>query len=128
MNQAELQAKMKGAADRLHHISMIYGAAIVEVAKGEKVGALPVTYPGLHAFRDLCDLILFTRAEINAISKVLIDVRLVSAERLTRTMTEEYEWLANTKALHFGVTVTDVGLDAEVKDKPFVARDDPSLG
>lgn len=98
------------AANRLHHLSMRYVGALHEVAMGEKVGLIAKNHPGNAEMRDLIDLILLTRAEINGISRILIDRKIVSNDKLEKIFTEEYEWLTKQKAQQLGVQVTDAGL------------------
>ena len=98
------------AAERLHHLSMRYAGAWVEVAKGEKVGLLPKDYPGLKEMRDLIDLILLTRAEINGLTELLVKKGLTTTEELQKIFGTEYEWLTKQKAQQLGVEVTDAGL------------------
>ena len=98
------------AANRLHHLSMRYAGAILELASGEKIGFIAQGTPGLHETRDLIDLLLFTRAEINGLIKIMIEATLITRERLTEIMTEEYDYVATTKAKHLGVEVTEDGL------------------
>ena len=98
------------AAKRLHHLSMRYSGAIVELAKGEPVGMLPQNLPGLRQARDLIDLILLTRAEINGLSRLLIEAKIITNEQATVVFTDEYEWLAKNKAQWLGVGLTDEGI------------------
>lgn len=100
----------RDAANRLHHIGMRYVGALAEVARGSKVGLLPATDPGVHEMRDLIDLLLLTRAEINALSKLLVEAKVFTAEQLVKEYAEQYDWLADTKAKQFGVKIIDGGL------------------
>jgi hypothetical protein len=98
------------AANRLHHLSLRYVGAFAEIAKGQKVGLLPNGTPGLKEMRDLIDLILFARAEINGLTKILFDRGLVTGEQLAEIMTEQYQHITKEKAQWLGVVVTDAGL------------------
>ncbi len=98
------------AANRLHHLGIRYAGALAEVAKGEPVGFLLAGAPGLHEMRDLISLILLCRAEMNAVTKIMIETKLIDAETLTKEIAEEYERLTKEKAAELGVKVTDEGL------------------
>jgi len=114
------------AANRLHHLSMRYAGAFVELLKGEPTWGLPHGHPGLKETRDFIDLILFTRAEINAIGKILeetgvittvnlpagthISIRPISMARVAEIIQSEYEWLTKVKAQFLNVGVSDEGI------------------
>lgn len=49
------RAEYDRAANRLHHLSMLYVGSFVELAQGKPVGMLPHNYPGLKDTRDLID-------------------------------------------------------------------------
>lgn len=104
---AELVGKM---ANRLHHLSLRYVGALFESAQGKPVGLIPQGHPGLREMRDLIDLILFTRAEINCLTKLLCDAGLIDAEKFAVQMADEYHWLATEKANFLSVSVEDYGL------------------
>lgn len=103
--------QFKAQADRLHHFSMIYCGAIYELAAGKQILGLPIGHPGLKEVRDVLDLILFLRAEINAMSKILLEAKLITPERFQEIMGEEYKWLADQKELFFKVKSTPWGLE-----------------
>ena len=44
-NQPDAREASRQAADRLHHLSMRYAGALVELAQGKPVGLLPKGYP-----------------------------------------------------------------------------------
>lgn len=98
------------AGERLHHLSMIYAGAVCELAQGKPLGLIPRGFPGLSKMRDLADLILLTRAEINGLSRLLIEAGILDADTVVKTFAEEYEWLTQQKARQFGVEVDDAGL------------------
>ena len=98
------------AANRLHHLSMRYVGALHECAKGEKVGIIAQNHPGNREMRDLIDLVLLTRAEINGITELLVKKGITTTEELQKIFAGEYEWLTKQKAQQLGVEVTDVGL------------------
>lgn len=106
----KLLQENRAAANRLHHLSMRYAAAFMELAQGHEIGLIPAGQPGLKEFRDLTDLILFTRAEVNAFTKLLVDAKIVTTEQVTKAITEEYDWFAKQKAKQFGIEVSDAGL------------------
>lgn len=110
MSLEETQAKARHAAQRLHHLSMRYSGAFVELLKGDNVGFLPTGHPGLHEVRDFIDLILYTRAEINALIRLLIESGVLDLEKVQNKFAEEYEYFAQEKAKMLGVEVTDYGL------------------
>lgn len=97
-------------ANKLHHLGMIYVGAVAEVAQGKVVGVLPADNPGVHNIRDLIDLVLFARAEINGLTNLLVRRNIVNEEQLNREFAEQYRYLAQTKAKQFGVGVNDLGL------------------
>jgi|SRR5581483_8615792 len=101
---------MQTALKRLHHLSMRYAGALFELAAGKRLGMLPFGHPGLHESRDLIDLVLFARAEINGLTKILVEAKLVTEERVAEIMEREYEWLAQEKARQLGVGISDEGL------------------
>lgn len=101
---------LRDAAGRLHHIGMRYVGAIAEVARGRTFGFLPAGDPGVHECRDLIDLMLLTRAEINGLSKLLVDAKVITPSQLEHEFTEQYNWFAEVKAKQFGVEVFDGGL------------------
>lgn len=98
------------AANRLHHLSMSYSGAIAELATGQQIFGIPQGHPGLHQTRDLIDLVLLCRAELNAMSKLLVEAKVYSEEQWHDAVVDEYEWLTDTKAKQFGFEVTDTGL------------------
>lgn len=101
---------VRRAATRLHHLSMRYSGALVELVHREPVGFLLKDHPGLSEARDLIDLVLLCRAEINGLTRCLCDAGVLDAERYSRQMAEEYEWLTREKAKFLGVEVTDAGI------------------
>lgn len=114
----ETERAINKAASRLCHLSMRYVGAFMEVAQGKGVGLIPQDHPGLHEVRDLINLILLCRAEINALTKCLINQRVLETESFSKQIAEEYEWFAQAKAKFLGVTVTDVGIQFNVGPQP----------
>lgn len=110
MSLEEAAGKARHAAHRLHHLSMLYSGSLVELLKGEDVGILPANHPGLKQVRDFIDLILFTRAEINALAGLLIESGMLDTEQVQNRFAEEYEWFAQQKAKLYGCEVEDYGL------------------
>lgn len=110
MTPEEAVEKCKASAHRLHHLSMVYVGAFMEVAKGQKVGLIPLNHPGLKETRDLIDLLLFTRAEISGLTRLMVDKGVFTAQEYQEQMIEEYDWFAQQKSKQFGCTVTDTGL------------------
>lgn len=107
---AEANELIHRAATRLHHLSMRYGGAIVELAQGRPAGLLPQGMAGLREARDLIDLILLTRAEINGLTKLLLEAGVLKPDAVVRQYAEEYEWFCQEKAKFLGVEVSDAGL------------------
>jgi hypothetical protein len=106
-----VQEAMFRASNRLHHLSMRYSGALQELISKEKVGLIPHGAPGLREARDLIDLILFTRAEINGLSNLLVQkLKLLTPDELTKEMTEQYEFMTDAKARFLDVEVSDAGL------------------
>lgn len=101
---------MKRATTRLHHLSMRIGGAFVELAKEKKVGLLPSNHPGLHEARSLIDCALLCRAEINALTALLVKAKVFTEEDFAKQCVEEYEYLTRVKAQELAVEVTDVGI------------------
>lgn len=104
------EKEMNAALNRLHHLSMRYAGAFAELVQGKPVGMLPNNYPGLKEFRDLADLILFTRAEISGLTMLLVAKGVFTKEEFVSQMAEEYDFLAKAKAQQFGIGVNDAGL------------------
>jgi hypothetical protein len=98
------------AANRLHHLSMLYAGAAAEVAMGKEIFGLPNGYPGLRKFRDLIDLTLFCRAEINALTALMVKAKLFTTEEYTKEVTGQYNWLTEQKEKLYNVISTDAGL------------------
>lgn len=100
----------KKAANRLHHLSMRYSGSIMELASGLEVGIIPQSQAGLRETRDLIDLLLFTRAEINGLTNILFKAGIVTQSDLQKEFAEQYEWFAQQKAGFLNVEVTDFGI------------------
>lgn len=118
MQNPETYQAMRLAAERLHHLSMRYSGALVELVEKQPVGLLAQDHPGLKECRDFIDLILFTRAEINALTRLLVEATVFSTERFTKQVAKEYEWFAQEKAKQLGVGLTDYGITFSVGPKP----------
>lgn len=104
-------------ANNLHHLTMIYLGGFAELARGKEIMFVAANEPGVKKTRDLLDLVLILRAEINGITRLLVQTGLVTEDQISREYAEQYEWLAKQKAGQFGVEVSDVGL---------VFKNDPS--
>ena len=109
MSEMPPQMTIQQAAERLHHLSMRYVGALAEVGQGRVVGFLE-RGPGTSEMRDLIDLILLTRAEINGLSKLLCDAGIFTPEKMVKEFAEQYQWLTKAKEDQLGVEVSDVGL------------------
>lgn len=110
-----MTAMYNKAANRLHHLSMRYAGAMMELVQGKKVGLIPANAPGFREARDFIDLILLTRAEINGITNLLVKKGIVTQEELTKEFIEQYEWLTIQKAQQLQVIVTDSGITFPAK-------------
>lgn len=112
MTEAEEENAYRLAAERLHHLSMRYVGSIMEVGQGAivPIGLIPQGNVGVKECRDLIDLVLLTRAEINALTTLLVQHKVFKVKEFARQCAEEYEWLAQQKAKQFNVEITDVGL------------------
>ncbi len=106
----EARAALDLACHRLHHLSMRYVGALMEVTSGAPISFVPQGHPGLRECRDFIDLCLFCRAEINALTGLLIEANLLDAEAVTRRMAAEYEFMTQAKAKQLGCEVDDRGL------------------
>ena len=104
------------SANRLHHLSMRYSGALLELLHGKPVGMIPSGHAGLREARDLIDLILFTRAEISGLTKLLLDAKVFDADKVRETFASEYEWFAQQKAKFLNVEVSDAGLVFKASD------------
>lgn len=113
---AEARAALERHVQRLHHLSMRYGGAVAELGRGHHLACLHSSVPGLREVRDLADLVLITRAEINALTALLLRAGVFDAEAFARQAAEEYEHLTEAKAGFLGVEVTDVGLVVRRKE------------
>lgn len=109
LNALETQL-LQDAAQRLHHIGIRYVGALAEVGRGREVGLLPAKDPGVHEMRDLIDLLLLCRAELNGLTKLLTEAGALTSDQIAKEFTEQYTWLADTKARQFGVTIIPGGL------------------
>jgi hypothetical protein len=106
----QLQAEMQAQANRLHHLSMLYVGAIAELAEGRALGMIPQNRPGLKTTRDILDLMLFIRAEMNGLTRILMEANIVTQDRLLAVFAEEYRIEADAKAAQFGCESTAAGL------------------
>lgn len=104
------------AASRLNHLGLVYAGALAELGHGHRIAFLPNNHPGLPIVRDLIQLALLQRAEINGLTKLLLDNGLATADELRQTFEDEYTWLAEGKAKELGrklgveIMITDEGL------------------
>lgn len=115
-------SEYQAAANRLHHLSIIYSGAIAEVARGHPISVIPSGAPGLEGTRDLIDCALLVRAEVNGITRILLEKAIVTHEDLLAVLIVEYDHLAAAKAAHYGFSVTDEGLRVDAKSLAERAR------
>lgn len=98
-----LRAEMQKAAQRLRQFGRL--------AAGRLLGTVPNTDGRYKAIVDEWERSLFTRAEVNGLSKILIAKGIVTEAELTATIVEEYRHLAD--AMQKGwpeLTVDEVGI------------------
>jgi hypothetical protein len=112
----KLQQDYEAAANRLHHLSMVYAGAMVELATGKPQQMIPSTYPGLRRTRDYLDLILLCRAEINAFTALAIKKGLFTEDELTIQCIDEYNYITECKEQLFDIKVTDYGIQLTPKN------------
>jgi hypothetical protein len=101
---------MMKAANKLHHCSVRYVGAFAEVAQGKGLIALPKDWPGLSVCRDFIDMILFTRAEISALTHCLVESGHLDHAKYVLQCKKEYDFLCEAKAKQLGFKVDDDGL------------------
>jgi hypothetical protein len=101
---------MAKAVNLLHHISMRVCACFWEFPNGKQAAFFPANHPGVHDVRSQIDMTMFSRAEVSALTRLLIEKGVFTAEEYSIQATEEYECLANAKAREFNCTVTEYGL------------------
>lgn len=106
----EARAAYERHAYRLHHLSMRYGGAVAELGRGDRLTLLARGMPGLKEVRDLVDSVLLTRAEINALTALLLRAQVFTPTAFVLQAAEEYEHLTQAKAGFLGVEVNDAGL------------------
>jgi len=104
------EEEYRASANRLHHLSMHYAGALLELAQGKPWGMIPQGYPGLKDFRDLADIILFVRAEVNAHTRLMVEAGLITKEQAMDAITDEMDFFTQAKAKQFGIGVNDAGL------------------
>lgn len=104
------QAAYRLAAERLHHLSMRYVGAFAELAQGKEIAFLPDGTPGVSQMRDLIDLVLLCRAEVNGLTNLMHKAGIITEKDIAVEMTEQYEYYTKVKARQLGIGVTDVGI------------------
>lgn len=98
------------SAQNLHHISIIYAGAVMELATGKEQGLIASDAPGVKKVRDLVDIVLLTRAENNALVSMLVKKGVFTSREFTDEVGEQYKWFTDVKAKQFNVQVRDYGL------------------
>lgn len=101
-------------ASRLNHLGTFYAGAIAELGRGHPITLLQDGVPGLDLVRDLVQLVLFQRAELNALTKALSEAGHLDPKAFGQQCEDDYEWLANAKADHIGQVL---GLDIKITDR-----------
>ena len=91
---------------RLHHLSIIFASNVL-------AGRVASEYVRLSV-RDVADLAYFLRAEVNAITKLLIDKGIVEKSELIERINEELEILINAKEEQFKIALTDQGISFDL--------------
>lgn len=108
-------------ASHLNHIGQIYAGALAELGQGRRLPMIPQDHPGLPIVRDLLQLVLFQRAEINGLTKLLLEKGVATSDEVNQVFQDEYEWLAGAKADQLGkqlglhIAVTDYGLSIRAR-------------
>lgn len=82
----------------------------MEFVNGTPISFVPANYPGRLEVRDIIDLALFLRAEVTALTRILIETKTISAEKLTKIMIEEYDFVTKAKEEQYKIESTDDGL------------------
>lgn len=104
------KADCSKAYQNICHLSMRYVGAFYEACTGKPVGLIPQNHPGNKETRDLINLILICRAEINALAKLCYDKGVFTNEEHINQLTDDLQYLTKEKAQFLGVEVTDYGL------------------
>lgn len=112
----ELKQRAAKSINRLHHVGIRYLGAMVEVVTGQKIMFVPADRPGVHELRDFISLGLILRAEVNAITKILIDNKMVTHAQLLEGVTAEYNQVCKEKCHQFGFEVDDLGIILKPND------------
>lgn len=107
-----LVARLRSESNRLHHISMIHAGDFASLpwAPGAAQGMVPYGAPGLKGVRDVADIALVLRAEMNALVALLIRKGVFSQEEWVRQCIEDTMWLTEAKEKQFNVRATETGL------------------
>ena len=82
---------MTTAREHFHDVAMML-RQFGRLQLGRLVGTVLGSEGRYRAAMDLLERCYFMRAELNAVVKILIDKKIVTAEEWEKTCTEEYEW------------------------------------
>jgi hypothetical protein len=81
------------------------------VFAGWQLGTRADTDSECQAVRDHREVTILLRAEVNALTKCLIDSKLVDAERFQNVLLEEAQWLDKAYERKFpGISTSEVGV------------------
>jgi len=84
------------------------------VFSGWQLGTRPIGDPESDAVRDHREISLILRAEVTALSRILVEKHLMTRDDLNRAIGEEAEYLADSLSLRFpGFRATDDGMEMD---------------
>ncbi len=103
-------------------VVIVAGESLNRLAKwrsilaGWQLGTRPRGDGESEAVRDHREVTILMRAELNALTRVLIDAGVIEQEAFTRACGEEAEYLSSAYEAKFpGAKATDDGMDIDVK-------------
>lgn len=107
-------------ADQLAHEGLRQANRLAKwraVYTGRIAGTRTADDPVAIGYRDLFEKVLLMRAELNAVTSLLLDAGLINPEYADRAFGREYEQLADALADVFpGMTATDEGINLHLPD------------
>lgn len=109
---AALIARLQAESNRLHHLSMVYAGDFAQLpwAEGAATGIVPYGTPGLKGVRDIADIALLVRVEVNALVNMLVRKGVFTSEEWVRECIEQTQWFTAQKEQKFNVKSTAEGL------------------
>lgn len=104
----ELARKLDRAANRLTKWRSVFA--------GWQLGTRPKGDPECDAVRDHREVTMLLRAEVNALTKLLLEAQVCTVDELQRAMIEECNLLSKDYEGKFpGMKATDEGIDYDVQ-------------